>query len=299
MINGTHSLNRISPIAHQHSHSALHLGQGPPGPPGPAGPAGPPGPPGNDGVPGSPGPQGPPGVPGQKGESGPIGFRGQPGSPGPTGATGERGLQGPTGSPGRDGNPGPVGPPGARGPPGLPGGSRSGRVVYTRWGKSSCPRSATLLYSGKVGGSLAGRGGAANFLCMPSSPEYTLESRGGEQGHNYVYGTEYQRPVIGRSNRNIPCAVCQVKEQESMLMIPARVTCPGEWQRQYYGYLMSGNDNQQRTTYECFDKDLESIPGSGRNEQGATVYHVEANCSGMDCPPYDSHKELNCVVCTA
>ena len=82
-------------------------------------------------------------------------------------------------------------------------------------------------------------------------------------------------------------------------MIPARVTCPEEWQRQYYGYLMSGNDNQGRTTYECFDKDLESIQGSGRNEQGATIFHVEANCSGMDCPPYDSNKELNCVVCTA
>ena len=171
--------------------------------------------------------------------------------------------------------------------------------MYTRWGKSSCPENATLLYSGKVGGSLAGRGGAANFLCMPSNPEYALQSRPGEQGHNYVYGTEYQRPIVGRSNRNIPCAVCQVKEQQSVLMIPARVTCPEEWQRQYYGYLMSGNDNQERTTYECFDKDLESIPGSGRNMQGATVYHVEANCSGMDCPPYDSRKELNCVVCTA
>ena len=108
----------------------------------------------------------------------------------------------------------------------------------------------------------------------------------------------YLSLIIGRSNRNIPCAVCQV-EQESVLMIPARVTCPEEWQRQYYGYLMSGNDNQQRTTYECFDEDLESIPGSGKNERGATVYHVEANCSGMDCPPYDSNKELSCVVCTA
>ena len=171
--------------------------------------------------------------------------------------------------------------------------------MYTRWGKSSCPDNATLLYSGKIGGSLAGRGGAANFLCMPSNPEYVLQSRNGEQGYNYVYGTEYQRPIVGNSNGNAPCAVCQVREQETVLMIPARVTCPEGWQRQYYGYLMSGNDNQQRTTYECFDKDLERIRGSGKNERGATVFHVEANCSGMDCPPYDSNKELNCVVCTA
>ena len=171
-------------------------------------------------------------------------------------------------------------------------------MVYTRWGKSSCPDNATLLYSGKVGGSLAGKGGASNFLCMPLDPDYALESRRGQQGHNYVYGTEYQRPIVGRSNGNVPCAVCQVKGQSSLLMIPAKTTCPEEWQRQYYGYLMSGNENQQRTTYECYDKELEIIEGSGRNEPGATIYHVEANCSGMDCPPYDSTKELNCVVCT-
>ena len=268
------------------------LGQGLPGPSGLPGPPGPVGPPGPPGVPGERGVQGPPGAPGARGSAGPVGFPGPSGQPGPVGSPGERG------SLGRDGNPGPAGAPGPRGLPGSAG-TGGGRVVYTRWGKSTCPRSATLLYSGKVGGSLAGRGGASNFLCMPSNPTYALKSRGGEQGHNYVYGTEYQRPIVGRSNRNVPCAICQVKEQESVLMIPATVTCPEEWQRQYYGYLMSGNDNQQRTTYECFDKDLEAIRGSGRNEQGAMVYHVEANCSGMDCPPYDSRKELNCVVCTA
>ena len=27
-------------------------------------------------------------------------------------------------------------------------------------------------------------------------------------------------------------------------------------------------------------------------------YHVEANCNGMLCPPYDPQKELTCAVCT-
>ena len=229
------------------------------------------------------------------------GVHGPKGGPGPRGDSGD---VGPTGEPGPHGPPGPpgaVGLPGEQGPQGPPGHASSlagASVVYTRWGKSTCPDTATLLYSGKVGGSLAGRGGASNFLCMPPDPVYALQSRGGEQGHNYVYGTEYQRPIIGRSNGNVPCAVCQVREQMSVLMIPARTTCPVDWQRQYYGYLMSGNDNLQRTTYECFDKDLETIPNSGKNERGAMIYHVEANCSGMECPPYDSRKELNCVVCT-
>ena len=262
------------------------LGQGPAGPPGPPGPAG---------------PLGPIGPPGASGPAGADGFPGPAGPQGPSGAPGNDGLPGFPGAPGPAGMSGNPGPPGPTGPPGPQGSSigRSGTVVYTRWGKSTCPDSATLLYSGKVGGSLAGRGGASNFLCMPPDPEYMLESRGGEQGHNYVYGTEYQRPIVGRSNGNVPCAVCQVKDQTSSLMIPAKTTCPQEWQRQYYGYLMSGNDNQERTTYECFDKDMDIVPGSGANQPGATVYHVEASCSGLDCPPYDSSRELNCVVCTA
>ena len=49
--------------------------------------------------------------------------------------------------------------------------------------------------------------------------------------------------------------------------------------------------------YECVDKDQESVPGSQSNTDGALFYHVEANCNGMQCPPYNNYKELNCVVC--
>ncbi len=31
---------------------------------------------------------------------------------------------------------------------------------------------------------------------------------------------------------------------------------------------------------------------------GALFFHVEAECGGMQCPPYDPEKELTCVVCT-
>ena len=51
------------------------------------------------------------------------------------------------GFPGKQGNPGPQGPPG---PKGVTGGATGG-VVYTRWGKKSCPNTdkTTKLYSGK------------------------------------------------------------------------------------------------------------------------------------------------------
>lgn len=284
--------------------------QGAPGPvgrPGPSGPAGRPGPSGPVGHPGFPGPSGPRGLPGPPG---PPSLQGTspPNPQGPTGQPRLPGPQGPAGPPGLPGRPGPPGSPGARGPagparpPSVIGDSVSnGGVIYSRWGKSTCPTTegTVLVYSGRVGGSLAGRGGASNYLCMPSDPDYALASRPGEQGHNYVYGTEYQKQIGGRSNTNVPCAVCHVKKHTSVLMIPAKTTCPKGWQREYYGYLMSGNDNFERTVYECVDKDLETIQNSEANERGATFYHVEANCSGLKCPPYNSRKELNCVVCTA
>jgi hypothetical protein len=48
--------------------------------------------------------------------------------------------------------------------------------------------------------------------------------------------------------------------------------------------------------YECVDMAMESVPGSHTN--GGLLFHVEANCNGMACPPYDAEKELGCVVCS-
>ena len=83
-------------------------------------------------------------------------------------------------------------------------------------------------------------------------------------------------------------------------MLPAKPTCPPYWTLEYAGYLMSGykTNNNQRTMYECVDKDPDCIPGSAADTNGALFYHTEANCNGMPCPPYDPQKELTCAVCT-
>ena len=104
-------------------------------------------------------------------------------------------------------------------------------------------------------------------------------------------------------NFNVPCAVCYATTRAAAMMIPAKTTCPQSWTREYYGYLMSAYKGRSthphyRTMFECVDKDPDSIPGSAADTDGALFYHVEANCNGMPCPPYDPQKELNCVVCT-
>ena len=59
--------------------------------------------------------------------------------------------------------------------------------------------------------------------------------------------------------------------------------------------------NTLPTEYVCVDKDPESVPGLDAVNWGqgsGILFHVEASCNGMACPPYDAEKELTCVVCT-
>jgi hypothetical protein len=211
---------------------------------------------------------------------------------------GRDGLPGRDGQAGRTGDRGPAGPPGPRGP-------RSGGAIYTRWGKSSCPTvgGTELLYTGIAGGTFYNhKGGAANYLCMPLHPEYSSALRyiAGAQGHSYVYGAEYENPIQSTHDHNVPCAVCYVSTRPTVVMIPAKASCPTTWTREYYGYIMSERHNHHRSTFECVDEDQESLRDSVGNTNGALFYHVEANCDHghLPCPPYNSDKELNCVVCT-
>jgi len=219
----------------------------------------------------------------------------QDGLPGPHGPQGQKGEQGQRGEQGRRGEQGVAGPPGPR----------NGGVVYTRWGKRSCPSvtGTRLVYAGRAGGSWwSNAGGGANYLCMPNDPDY-LTYTPGVQGWSYVYGAEYEPgggPLRAVHHHNVPCAVCYASTRVAVTMIPAKTRCPSTWTLEYSGYLMSTHKNfpHYRTMFECVDKNPDSVPGSAPNVDGAVFYHVEANCNGMPCPPYNSQKELTCAVCT-
>jgi hypothetical protein len=150
-------------------------------------------------------------------------------------------------------------------------------------------------------------GGGGNYLCLPEKAEYSdsLDYKPGSQSYSEIFGTEYMKlKSTLQHHSNVPCAVCTVSNRVAVVMIPARASCPIGWTREYYGYLMSQRQgalfhlNEQRTPYECVDKDLDSVPGTEGDTGGAQFYHVEATCNGLECPPYNTHQELNCVVCT-
>ena len=109
------------------------------------------------------GQQGPPGDPGPEGREGLTGHTGPPGPPGADGAAGPTGSQG---SPGAQGS---------QGPPGVDAIATGGGALYTRWGSSSCPSTAELVYSGVAGGTwYVSNGGSASYECMPTDEENTL-----------------------------------------------------------------------------------------------------------------------------
>lgn len=215
---------------------------------------------------------------GFKGDLGSQGIPGADGSPGATGMKGEKGDTGPLGSSSSSN-------------------SMTSGVTYTRWGNSSCPSEASLVYAGWTGSSGGtDNGGGANYVCMPNDPEDGgLPLRAGT-GHINVHVTEYEDPISSSllDDHNPPCAVCYASAKSTVITIPAKTTCPTGWTVEYYGYLMS--ERNRRTMYECVDAGMESIAGSGNSVNSAGgFWHVEADCSSCS---YSSADELTCVVCS-
>ena len=238
------------------------------------------------------------------------GRDGRDGRDGQDGQDGLDGLQGPRGPPGQEGELGEPGPQGPQGPPGPASEACvGGGVVYTRWGRTTCPSTngTELVYSGRAGGTTYNQqGGAANHLCMPDDPDYASYTPG-VQGASPIVGGEYETldidpniagPLSAFHDENIPCAVCSTSSRVQLLMIPAKTQCPSSWTLEYSGYLMSNYRGHFRTQFECVDANPEGVPGLSGNQDGIVFVHTEATCNGLACPPYDAQKELTCAVCT-
>ena len=181
-------------------------------------------------------------------------------------------------------------------------------MIYTRWGKSSCPNDtgAELVYSGRTGGTnWAVRGGSAEKLCLPDNPEYLAETAGISIPYfSTVQGAEYELwsgPNTNVSNYNAPCAVCYNPTRAITIMVPAKPTCPLSWTREYYGYLTTEHDTHYRSTYTCIDNTPDKTPATHRRVHMnglPLIYHTITDCLGLLCPPYENGRILSCAVCT-
>ncbi|XP_034318267.2 uncharacterized protein [Magallana gigas] len=183
--------------------------------------------------------------------------------------------------------------------------TKNSSVVYTRWGKKTCPSNAELVLSGYTGGSwYSNKGAAVDLLCLPRDPEWGIYTDGDDDSRARVYGAEYETqasPGYIRTfyQHDVPCAVCLLRNKSVVKMFPARKSCYKGWKLEYSGYLMAGYHGQLASTmYTCIDEHPDTLHGGHSNKNGYLFYSVEARCGSLKCPPYVEGRELVCAVCS-
>ncbi|XP_066299776.1 uncharacterized protein [Branchiostoma lanceolatum] len=183
--------------------------------------------------------------------------------------------------------------------------------VYVRWGREQCGENAETIYAGVVGsGHYANHGGGSDYQCLPLEDVKWNNPVAGNQHGSYMYGAEFEvgagyfstdnmESITSPQDYDVPCSVCHVAGRSAHVMIPARLSCPQGWSKEYSGYLMSAHySHQNNKNFICVDGAPNLVPGSSGSQTGARLYLVEAQCGSLPCVPYMSGYELTCVVCT-
>ena len=178
----------------------------------------------------------------------------------------------------------------------------SPRTTYTRWGKTSCPGAASLVYAGYTAGShYTHAGGGAEPICLVDVPTWASFNDANQNGA-LLYGAEFETSgfgipaLTGIHNYDVRCAVCEVA-RGAALMVPGTQTCPSGWTQEYAGYLMAQHYTHSRSAFLCVDENPD-VTGSAASTEGLLFYPVEAECGALPCPPYVQDREVTCVVCT-
>jgi hypothetical protein len=145
-----------------------------------------------------------------------------------------------------------------------------------------------------MAGSSHNEGGSSDNLCLPHDPQFLRINAGLEHHRGRLYGTDYDSsdgpPAFGNMRgHNAPCAVCYTPTRTTKITIPAKISCPSSWTREYYGYLMAGistHDTHRGKAPVCVDANSESIPGSAGYSSISLLCFLETTCTGINCPPY-------------
>lgn len=140
-------------------------------------------------------------------------------------------------------------------------------------------------------------GGAANTLCLPSTPELSNRTI---PGGSFIYGTDYEENVFasGAKDEDVPCAVCRTSNTYTSIMIPGRKSCYTGWNREYNGILASNHYSFKASSYICVDASPEFVPGGKDNKNGNLLYATGTKCGSLTCPPYTDNMSVYCVVCS-
>ena len=180
--------------------------------------------------------------------------------------------------------------------------------MYTQWGRTTCPNITGTQHNLCTEVELpeaitiTREGVLTTSAYLTIQAIYSTVQATSQTAHIYMEQNTRREngPLSLVHNHNVPCAVCYVSTRETVLMIPARTTCPSSWTREYNGYLMAAHYAHHRSMHECVDQNPESVSGSVGDASEALFYHVVASCGdgGIACPPYTGGRQLACAVCT-
>jgi len=189
-------------------------------------------------------------------------------------------------------------------------------VTYVRWGRTTCPSTATPLYVGYAANSHQNHlGSGSNYLCLHNNPKYGNVLEGDQEFGAFIYGVEYIL-VNGYSNNHpfsydkiggkdmsgndAPCVVCYNSGSTEMIMVPGIPNCPSaDMTLEYTGYLASEKYSYTyRAEFVCVDGTPEARPGGEATVGAGAFYPVQSSCGALPCPPYVEGYEVTCAVCT-
>ncbi|XP_070186420.1 uncharacterized protein [Littorina saxatilis] len=170
------------------------------------------------------------------------------------------------------------------------------RSSFVRWGRTTCPSTTTLVYTGVAGGKpWSQRGGGTNRLCLTRTPQFDNTAKPGHCGN--LFGSEYHH-IRGHDHHDVPCSVC-LAPQSTTIMVPATLTCPPGWSPHYTGHLASERHSHNGGEYVCLDGSPENVPGTGKQDTNSLMfYYTLTVCGSLPCPPYINDKVVTCVVCS-
>ena len=96
-------------------------------------------------------------------------------------------------------------------------------VTYVRWGNTTCPYGANIIYKGvAVGGHHSHKGAPSNMIlmCLPPDPMRYSDMP--------AYAVEYKTSGILNhvDDNNMPCLLCEATGRDDKIMIPSHYVCP-------------------------------------------------------------------------
>ena len=148
------------------------------------------------------------------------------------------------------------------------------------------------MYDGMAGGSDCG----TDYFCFPFDPDYSPRD---VAGFYYAHAVEYRQYPGDLQFQNTPCAVCYIPTRPTIMTIPARLSCPGNWTLEYTGYLMASN--YYRSKHECVDFDPEPVGLKGDIDR-LGFYPIRVDCdSDLPCPlpgKGSADQAITCAVCS-